>query len=462
MFCILHTGSQPTRSRVHWILFALFAALVIIQVFMPPPVGIANNGDWGKVAGLFDITAPTQDEFRFLVRTWKIDPASHYWGGFVTSEIGLAAIAARLNRVFRRDGLFDIRVMGAVHASLYLLALYLLLPLFDRDLTGVILAAIVTAIFAGTMYAEWMNTFSMDAAELVFLALTAVLYLRCAAWDRTADRIAFAACAILMVTAKLQHAPLAIPLIALIQLHPPWRKRIYFRTRATVLLILAAAATLHFAPTTYAVGRAYDMTFMAILPASQSVETDLRELGLNSSYRDLIGTSEYDAAAPMGRPEFVREFAARTSYPRILWFVLRHPRTGMRIVLDGLNWAGIQRPAMGDYERSTGKPDFTQARTLSPWSNLKQMVFEQHGALYLGYIAVVCGACLALAWRSRYRVGATCLVVATLIAFLIATLGDTVEITRHCFIANTLLDLVVASCAAALLTNHTRPSRDAF
>jgi hypothetical protein len=126
----------------------------------------------------------------------------------------------------------------------------------------------------------------------------------------------------------------------------------------------------------------------------------------------------------------------------------------LHLVGDGLNSGGKQRPVMGDFERATGHPAFTQARAFSRWSDLKQNVFDARGSLYLGYVLVACVALIALVWRTPFRTAGICLTAMTMIALLTATLGDALEVTRHCFLFNVLTDFVFVSCVACVLGRY--------
>ena len=183
------------RRRYEWIAFFLFAAIVSYQLFVPPVVGLANNGDFAKVLGIFDLAAPVENEYKFLSTTYSFDPKHHSWFGFISSEHLLAAAAILLNVPFSKDGALDIRVVGVAHAALYLFAFYLLLPLL-RGLSAISRAALcglLLLIFGDVMYVSWLNTFYMDTAALLFLMLSAVLYLRWLLWKKRADQIAFVA-----------------------------------------------------------------------------------------------------------------------------------------------------------------------------------------------------------------------------------------------------------------------------
>src|SRR5262249_46800900 len=115
-------------DRIDKSVFALAVAILIYELFLPPVVGMANNGDFGKLVARFNLGAPFEDEFRYAVTKYNYDAKHHYESGVYSAEPLLVPIALGLSRIFSRSGLVDIRVMGAIHSAIFLCALYLLLP----------------------------------------------------------------------------------------------------------------------------------------------------------------------------------------------------------------------------------------------------------------------------------------------------------------------------------------------
>src|ERR1041385_7323194 len=105
-----------SRTRGEWAALALFAVSVGYQLFVPPVVGLANNGDFVKVFGIFSLGAPTDDEYKFVTLKYDFDPKYHAWREFISTEQALAGIAILLNMPFSKLGTFDLRFLGAIHA----------------------------------------------------------------------------------------------------------------------------------------------------------------------------------------------------------------------------------------------------------------------------------------------------------------------------------------------------------
>ena len=69
-----------------WFLPLALATVVAVLAMFRPPVGIANNGDFGKIALPFNLYAPVEDELLFAPVKYTIDPARHWENEFVSSE----------------------------------------------------------------------------------------------------------------------------------------------------------------------------------------------------------------------------------------------------------------------------------------------------------------------------------------------------------------------------------------
>src|SRR5215831_13451014 len=100
---------------------AAVAAILIFILFVPPSVGLADDGDFNRVtrAFSFDAAAPDNDDrwYKYVFLDYRFDPAWHWWGGFPTSEMLLVIAALGLNGFVAEPGMFDLRVMGAVHVA---------------------------------------------------------------------------------------------------------------------------------------------------------------------------------------------------------------------------------------------------------------------------------------------------------------------------------------------------------
>jgi len=444
-------------DRIDWAALLLAIGIVSFQIFVPPPIGLADNGDFVKITGRFDLFMPNQAN-GFADTNYIIDPQHHWTSDIISSEILFAGIAVGLNRIFSSTT-FDLRWIGAVHGALYLLTFYLALPLLRRlpVLRRVLLMGTIILILGDVMFVSALNSFYMDTAAWIFICLGAVLYLRAWCWPTNANRIALLVCLALLLSAKTQHIMAGCILFLLILVT---RRQLGFRrqwltwTAATAALgiVVAVIGT----PAGYASITHFNIIFFGLLPHSDNVHRDLEQLGLDDSYSRWVGTHTYSDGSPMMDLEFARTFKARTGFGRLGAYYARHPGQSWRLLIEGLNEAGRERPYLGNYDRRTGVREFQESNAFAAWSSLKRAIFYHNGRLYLGYVLGLLALLCTLVWKqSRVQppgvfAAAVAFAMLTIFEMIISSMGDVLDTLRHEFVFNGLSDLAVVFAVALI------------
>lgn len=444
---------------------ALAAAGLILsfQLFVPPVIGLADNGDFNRVIRRYDLSAPTfDDEAHFIVTKLRIDPKFHWESSEFSSERFLVRAAMVLNRAISKPGEFDLRMIGVVHAVLFLLALALLAPVL-RDAAPwrrALIYFVIVAVFCDVMYVSWLNSFFMDVPAYLFLLLTVVLYLRVARLDRRhwIEYVAMIGCASLFASSKGQHTLLALPIAAAfaLTLRPMWA-----RIAAPLSVLLVVGANLVAMPQYYRATPFFTVVFNVLLPGSPTPSEDLRALGLDDSYARYTGMFAYSPNSPLLDQKFEHDFARRVTPFRIAMFYARHPGRTIRQLGAGLNKAAEQRPiGLGNFGRETGRPPGSKSYAFAAWSQLKQHAFRNRGWIYLGWLLILIGIALFRAYRNNLLLAA-CLVFAAMTAgaLAIGALGDNLETERHLFIYNAMVDVWFIGVIASLLYKRPLPAQ---
>jgi hypothetical protein len=361
------------------------------------------------------------------------------------------AAALGVNRFVARPGMFDLRVMGAVHGLVFLATFALFLPLLRRapPPRRLILTAAAVLIFCDVGYVCYYNSFHTDAPAFLFLLLTIVFFLRVHSTDVPGrfDRIGFLAACALFVTAKSQHSLLGLPIALLLA-----GLREY---KSAVVIAALSIFWMTNLPPDYADVARFNVIFYQILPNSQHRSHDLTELGLNDSYLSKVGMYSYNADSGMEDPAYHRTFGQRASAARLGIYYLRHPGQAARLIRIGLEDASAQRVRMGNYDRTAGKAPYAQSYFFSAWSSLKQRVFDTHGIRYAIWCAALCVAMPMLVWhrggkrRLVWTGGALVIVTMTAMTLLIACLADGVDFLRHLFLFNVCVDVLAMGALGA-------------
>ena len=438
--------------------FLLIAAIIVYQTMIPPVVSLGNNGDFGKISGHFSIGYPPEIETRYAPLKWQYEPRYDYHPSFRSTENLLAIAAVGLSWLVSKSGEFDIRYVGALHAALFLLGIWLLLPVlafFFRPRARIVILLAIAMVFGDVMYVSVFNTFYMDAAALVFVPLTAVFFLRSILWRRGLDLAGFVVSAVLLAGAKPQHAILALPIVLLLN---AFRKSLGARTAATAAagVIGAGCYTALTPPPDYVANQWYDVIFLGVLPYSPAPAQDLAEFRLDPSDISYSRTSAFFSTGGFASPEFTAKFRRRVSAGVVMRFYVRHPLRASQVLIRSFDDAGQTRPPdLGNFDPGEGFPPFARSRAFSAWSQFRTTLFARHGLRYflttMGLIAL-----LLICARGEWRIPVLCLAIAILLECGVAGLADAFEASRHFTIFCELQDMSLLAIFAAGLAHGLR------
>ena len=451
------------------------AAILTYQLIVPPVVGLADNGDFAKVTGRFNLYAPVHRVYEWIDTVYQIRPDKHWVSDNYSSEILLLPPALGLNAVVSKSGDFDLRCMGIVHGALFLIALGLFTPLVESKPRWLRWSVyfLVLLVYCDMMYVGSLNSFYMDEAAYLFLLLSIVLYLRVVRWQRRRDALLLLACSFVLVTAKSQHVLLGLLLAVLFAAGasrlPALRRRWWYLAAAG--LTLAGLVMIRKAqPTDYTSFAIYNVVFDRILPHESDAGRTLRDLGLDDSYLPNIGTKAYMPHSAMDDPAFRSRFMQRLPLSRLAFFYLRRPAILYRTLTAGLSDAGDQQ-SMGNFDIASGYPSMARSRAFALWSETKRALFFHHGGRFLAAFLILVALLSALLVLERRVLPPTVLLAgAGLIAgatmeMAIATLCDSMDAARHCMIFLLLFDTTLVVCACLIfhaIHNRNRGPRSNY
>jgi hypothetical protein len=434
---------------------AAAAAILLFQVLLPPAIGMADNGDFGKIIGKFNLYPAVDDlkdsAFRYIDLFYNFRADNYVDAGFHSSETLPIRIALGINRLISHRGVFDLRTMGAVHALLFLLALALLLPVLGRQRPWLqaALAALAVLVFCDTAYAAYYNSFYLDTGAFLFLMLAVAALLRALEWRRPMDAHLALLFALLLVTAKTQHALLAIPLAMFFvwERNRLWARRALLNGALAAVLIAAGGvfSFLGGSPPGYTAPCLFNMIFAKLLPTAKDPAAELASLGLDRSYLQYSEMDAFMDRAPMRDRGWRREFLAKTSFARLAAFYVTHPGRALEVAESGLEEAALGRPPnIGNYDRRAGLEPFAQSDAFALWSTGRNAVLT--AAPWL--MPLIFAASLGVLWW-RFRAAAVALGVAGAIEFGVGAMTDASEVTRHLFLFNAIWDLTLLGAVAA-------------
>jgi hypothetical protein len=452
------------------------AACLAVQVLLPGFIGIANNGDFGKVNGWLCL-APRGGQLPFIhFQPDYVWSARNYWNSpYHSSESALAWLATRLAGATHEGAAFDIRWLGALHAALCLAAFAALLAsLRDRGWRAQAASAVLPLVaFTDVCYTAYLNSFFMDAAALCgLLLMTAAAVWMTAQWDRgvpsgsacpsdrssdaafsisprAAPLCVFVLAALLFVTSKTQHAVwMGLPAALLIGWGFQWNRRWRVAAwSAAGLLLMAGAAMLISTDGAYRGQAMYNVLFFRLGPAG----ADLQSLGVRPEELRYSGTHSYTPGVPISSNQWTEEFGRRTGFARLMEWYARHPGSTLGFLTETLKKAAPEmRPVnLGNFRAEAGRPPGTRTERFAMWSTFRAWLLRRWPWHMPVWYVVFLAGCLA----SRSPVGWVAMGIAALGLgeFALAALGDSLDAGRHLFLFQAATDLTICFAAAWLL-----------
>ncbi len=440
------------------------AAILSLQLFVPPVVGLADNADYQRVMGYAGFQHTTTDAaeryFSFLRTRYAVVSPGWFRSGYHSSETLLAFVARYLHLTFAKGALFDIRLLASIHACLLLLALGGLIRAC-RELaltTQVLVAALLVFVFTDVGYVAPFSSFYSQTASLLFLLLTAAIAATAMRRGSLAGvlLLAYFGTALLFVGSKPQEK-LAAPLLALfglrlagVGLGGAWRRG------ATWLALGLCAFSVWYGrhtPYTLRESTMYQVVFDNLLAHSTAPGADAAELRLDPDWLRYTGTNPYAPDSPLLDPAFRTRFLHRVGYRQVLRFYLRHPAQLVGTVERASRQAWSMRPTFGNFEKSPEHPERELATRFSLWSRLKSRLgthpFLWIGLLLGGNFAAALATHRRATPRGRiFREGVIVLSLMAGLAFAVCTLAQAPsDLSRMLYAFHALCDLLLIADA---------------
>jgi hypothetical protein len=464
----MRTSLRPSGRETLAILLA--GVILAWQLILPGFIGMANNGDFGKIAGSLCIGGADNGAENFLYfksdylrgRPFCID------FGVPSSERVLAAIASGIEERIANPRTFDIRWLGALHALLWLMAYQLVLWAI-RPLSGIrwwIAAFAGLLIFADVSYVAYLNSFYTDTAALLgamaaFAVAAVVMYEGERA--RPVVILIFGAAALLYAASKGQHGVLAAPLTAFALVIAVKQQGMSTRilAAAMAIAILAGGAwVVAKNPMMNTVSPRFSLIFFKLLPSSATPSRDAAELGLTPEDMQYIGTRAFLPDSPTGDPVWAMAFSRRVSYATLIRFYLLNPAVAIRFLwLDLKNEAWQIRPVnLSNFRRQDGHPAGAKTSRMALWSSLRSWLLARWPAHMIFLYALVPAAALSMVIRngSPFRRALAWVICPAAIMglgeFCVASLCDALETYRHLLLFHFFTDIMLFFALVQALT----------
>jgi len=448
--------------KQRWAYFGLLstaAALLSFQLFVPPIVGLANNGDFQRVIGVFGYGPDIKPDptFAYVANSYVPDSGVRRPGyEQFTSEYFFVGIALALSKILPGTGHLPITFVGFVHGAALLAALARLFWVTAPFSQRAIIWAGSVFVITDVGYAAYNNSLFSEAASCVFLVWWIAETVQACAHQQVV--VYWFVATALLLSSKGQNAPLAIP-VAVFCAAMAWKLRRHWKSFAAAGAVSLAVGSAIFltVPKRAQLENSYNMLFSSVLPESRDPRGDLRALGLSEDWVRLKGSLSWSPDSGLYE-ERVRQVLPEKAGPlKIVEFYARRPTRLWRHITTLIPIAtGLRPECCGNFEPQVGRPPKAISYTLALWS-------EVHARWLPKVLKALLAALVVTAATGLFRNGwfwmAGLLASMCLTAFMTAAFGDAAEPVKHQFLFNLLLDACLVFWLAGAINRIGRVRR---
>jgi len=451
----------------------LFALILIYQMFIPPIVGLADNGDFSRIMNKVGIQVGDGKEYMGNINL-QFPISFHYdTGGYQSSELIFVVTSIFLNSIVSKDGLFHLLSLGIVHLIALLAAIAVVAYGVSQSKIRskwVVLACILI-FFTDVGYVSYMNSIYSEPATLIFLTLTIGIVLLIAIQVNNQSvsigwALFYFVTAFLFVIAKPQNAAMGIPLALLgywlmRHVRPP---KVIEKWRTQIVLVLSiglvVGSFLLFAfglPNYYRSGDLWNSVFLEIIGTSQNPEQDLRELGLPPEM--IIYKGKYAFAEGVNRNAY-EEFQHSWLYFRIFKFYLLHPGRLFSLMDSSTSQAfELQQSNLGNFVSSEAFGSYDKSQAFTFWNKLRMAVLPKSIWTLVGLFVINLGTVWVRIKKFDHSKSSLLLselhltiIFMAVFQYLTVLMAEgTFELVKHMFLFNLLIDITFVFLIAYLV-----------
>ncbi|WP_276971847.1 hypothetical protein [Ferrimicrobium acidiphilum] len=431
--------------------------LMVIRLFLPNPIGMADNGDGARLMCQVGV-APLQTGRPNLYFNWAI---FHYYasayhpiscGHYPGIVVEIYKFNIWLSDLLGMHATLNLGIDMILYAAVVGILTGFLVQMFDFSTWAQIAVGAGFFLIAGdSVFAGYPGSPYAGVTGLVGLLLMSVAliyYLKDGPFAaRAFGMIGFTIGAIALVATMVETVLFAVPLVIFLLwmvVRPKYHALARIESIGLRVLAALSAGTIGYAayhtyqrdPKTFQIINPTEAILGNILVGASHPRGDLKSMGLPASFARYAGTSWWSPHAIEQLSSFAR-YESRISYVTMAKFYLTHPLAILRVANHGATRFFIARPTyMGSFARGVEPAGSLEHRL--PFLGNLMSDFQSLGIFAL-LIVSISALVLAVHFLRRpigtqthaYAVLALLLNTMVMVGFATAVFGESIETTKH-------------------------------
>ncbi len=469
-------NSRMSAKYVPWQLAAVATAILaiglIVQLFLPPFLGMSNDGSFDTVLQDVGLVRMNPDDatayFSYYERQYVISPQPHTPDTTPWLLKAVVKAAIGLDSLFTRDGVFDMRFLAAIYGVCYLAAAFFLMRgLMSRVQLyseGIGLAVLGVLMMGDTaLVTRFASLYTQPLEWILLIAIVDTIFFIADKEGRGFGPVLLCAEVALLMSvnkyAALGGIVFSIIYWMLTGLKLDGLVRALYMLLAMALTVLSVVQTAHLIQN-QTPSQKYDQMTRGVLFQSTNPEDALAEFGISPRFSLLTDTYAQQAfpVALLDSQVIQEEFLAQYDTKEIGIYYLRHPMSILGLFDVGVQQSFAARPSYsGNFEESVGLPPMAKSPFPALWSTFK----EQSAPKTVGSIFIVVMVIALLRRRkqgkgdrrielNRNMLDVVLIFAAVELGTVLLMSGDS-ELLRESFIMGTSIDVLVLIFITELL-----------
>ena len=454
----------------------LSTLLLIVMLFIPPYLGMSDNGSFAREAnpvGIYHLDNTDEDlYFNYYVEEYLSLAPDMSSEASISSQRLLIYVAKAIDTFFTHDNLFDLRFLALLYGLLFIPAIALLVKqAVQRAKTfseSVVIGVLGVLIFADVSYVTYFSSFYSEPIMYIGILLCVGTALALKDENHNVRYLTlYTISGIALTMSENQCAVIGIFLGILCVKFIFINRDVLWRLgciTCVILLFVSVMLSIYYIPTTYDQTSKYHAMTRGVLLQSTEPEETLKEFGIDSSYAVLTDTSSYDNY-PLIDPDnkvLKKGFYDRYDAIEISYYYLRHPKAMLAMldisVKSALNFRGEYS---GNYEKSAGMPKMAKSLFWSIWSSFK----ANSAPRTIGFVIVLIIATIILFRQKSIKIVDTyknrssipletmfmifCIAISQAVITIVNS-GDA-ELSQHLFLFSVVIDILIYFCFSEVL-----------
>ncbi len=450
--------------------------LVIIMLFLPPFLGMSDDGSFSRLinpVGIYHRDDTSENlYFNYYVKDYlSLVPQA---GGMsnLTGPHMLVYVAKWVDKAFTHDSIFDLRFLAALYCLLYIAAIVILVKQAAKRAKtfteSVVIGLAGVLIFSDVSYITYFSSFYTE--PLLFIA---VLFCTGAALALQNEKhstfylMLYTFFGIVIITIEKEYALTGIFLGILGVKFVFIGKSFFWKASsitAVLLLFLSVMVSVTYSPDSFTQSSKYHAMTRGVLLQSTDPDKTLREFGIDGTYAILSDTNANEQY-PLINPDdkaLQNGFYDRYNGAEISYYYLKHPKSMLAMLDISVKAAlNIRRDFSGNFEKSAGMPKMAKSLFWSFWSNFK----TNSAPKTIGFLVVMLFAIVILFRQKSVRINTyyrqrNSIPLETMLIIFFIGLSNAIvtivnsgdaEMTQHLFLFSVSIDLLIYFCFAEVL-----------